>query len=90
MKYLIRFSKKGKESMFLLPKDTQSRIGKKLQYFMLAENPFFYAERLINRPNEYKFRVGNYRIIFTTKEVENVLILLVLRVGHRRDIYNKK
>jgi mRNA interferase RelE/StbE len=32
-----------------------------------------------------RIRVGNYRIIF---EVQNkVLVVLVLRVGHRRDVY---
>ena len=33
----------------------------------------------------HKIRVGNYRIIYEIHE--NVLIILVVKIGHRRDIY---
>ncbi|WP_236690203.1 type II toxin-antitoxin system RelE family toxin [Corynebacterium mustelae] len=34
---------------------------------------------------EYRIRVGSYRIIYDIQDQE--LIILVLRVGHRREIY---
>ena len=33
----------------------------------------------------YRIRVGDYRVIYTVKDEE--LIVLVLRVGHRREVY---
>ena len=34
----------------------------------------------------WRYRVGDYRII--TKIEDNILLIIVLRVGHRRQIYN--
>ena len=34
----------------------------------------------------WRYRVGDYRII--TKIEDNFLLIIVLRVGHRRQIYN--
>ena len=40
-----------------------------------------------SRFGEYwRYRVGDYRII--TKIEDNILLILVLRVGHRKQIYN--
>ncbi|MGA9111026.1 MAG: type II toxin-antitoxin system RelE family toxin [Smithella sp.] len=34
----------------------------------------------------WRYRVGDYRII--TKIEDNILLIIVLRVGHRKQIYN--
>ncbi|RTZ59711.1 MAG: hypothetical protein DSZ31_03460 [Gammaproteobacteria bacterium] len=33
----------------------------------------------------YRLRVGNYRVIY--KRDNDKLVILVIRIGHRRDIY---
>ena len=38
-------------------------------------------------PIKYRLRVGNYRVIFA--EHENEIIIVVVSVGHRREIYNR-
>ena len=35
--------------------------------------------------NVWRVRVGNYRIVYTIKD--DVVLVLVLRIGHRREIY---
>lgn len=51
------------------------------------EDPLKYAEKLIDSElGNYRFRVGDYRIIFDLEKDE----IVVLRVGHRREIYKKK
>lgn len=35
--------------------------------------------------NIWRVRVGDYRIVYTIKD--DLLLVLVLRVGHRREIY---
>ncbi|MEJ2369111.1 MAG: type II toxin-antitoxin system RelE/ParE family toxin [Acidobacteriota bacterium] len=35
----------------------------------------------------YRFRVGDYRVIYTLRDKE--CIILVLRIGHRREIYRR-
>ncbi len=36
----------------------------------------------------WRYRVGDYRVIAEVKQ--NVLTVLVLRVGHRRDVYKRR
>lgn len=35
--------------------------------------------------NIWRVRVGDYRIVYTIKD--DILLVLVLRLGHRREIY---
>jgi len=54
----------------------------------LAGNPRL--GRPLGTPSQrhlYRFRVGDYRVIYALGEQE--LIILVLRVGHRREIYRR-
>lgn len=63
----------------------RSRILKKLKFYALQENPLNFAKRLTNRRlGEYRFRVGNYRILFDFSENGNIKIL---KIGHRSEIY---
>jgi mRNA interferase RelE/StbE len=43
------------------------------------------ARKLTARPGWYRIRVGDYRIVYTIQDKEPVLLLLA--VGHRREIY---
>jgi mRNA interferase RelE/StbE len=44
------------------------------------------AVALSGRPG-YRVRVGDYRIIYTIQD--DVLLVVVVNLGHRRDIYQK-
>ncbi|MBC8501268.1 MAG: type II toxin-antitoxin system RelE/ParE family toxin [DPANN group archaeon] len=61
-----------------------SRIFKKLQE--TKKDPHHYFERL-TRKFLYKLRVGKYRIIADIKDKE--IVILILYIGHRRNIYKK-
>lgn len=43
------------------------------------------ARTLKDRPGDLRVRVGDYRIIYTIED--NVLRVIVVRVGRRRDVY---
>ena len=71
------------------------KIDKHTQFFILAwieknlvdcENPRQLGKGLTaNRSGEWRYRVGDYRII---AEIEDdKVIILVLTVGHRREVY---
>ncbi len=52
---------------------------------LLAEDPRPPASRpLIGSPG-YRVRVGDYRIIYTVQD--DVLLIVVVTLGHRRDVY---
>jgi len=46
------------------------------------------ATRLVGGAGEWRVRTGDYRIIYEIKE--NRLLVLVLNVGHRREIYQRR
>jgi mRNA interferase RelE/StbE len=52
----------------------------------LAENPRRVgAEKMSGFQNRYRFRVGDYRIIYEIYDA--VLLVLILAVGDRKEIY---
>jgi mRNA interferase RelE/StbE len=53
---------------------------------LLAENPRPPAAiQLVGGSGEWRVRTGDYRIIYEIRDEE--LLVLVLRMGHRREIY---
>jgi mRNA interferase RelE/StbE len=52
---------------------------------LLAEDPRPPASRPLRGRPGYRVRVGDYRIIYTIQE--NVLLIVVVALGHRRDVY---
>jgi mRNA interferase RelE/StbE len=43
------------------------------------------CEKLTGEQDRYRLRVGRYRIIYSTGDAE--LLVVVVRVGHRKDVY---
>jgi mRNA interferase RelE/StbE len=69
-----------------LPKNIQKRIIKKLDFFC-QKDPLKYADFLTDsRLGNYRFRIGDYRVIFDKKAQNSIL---VLAVGHRKQIYRR-
>lgn len=67
-----------------LPKDIQRRIVKKLDFYRLQYEPLKFAEPLTDlRLGSYRFRIGQYRVVFDVEDDK----ISVLLVGHRKDIY---
>jgi mRNA interferase RelE/StbE len=53
---------------------------------LLAENPRPPAAiQLVGGSGEWRVRTGDYRIIYEIHD--DLLVVLVLRMGHRRDVY---
>ena len=52
-----------------------------------CENPRIHGKGLTaNRTGQWRYRIGNYRLICEIKDEE--VLILILEVGHRREIYN--
>jgi mRNA interferase RelE/StbE len=52
---------------------------------LLAEDPRPPASRPLKGRVGYRVRVGYYRIIYTIQD--DVLLIVVVALGHRRDVY---
>ena len=81
--YEIVFSLKAKKHFFKLEKTVQERIISALERIRIRPEAFI--TKLVGDPG-YKLRVGDYRIIMDIDK--NKLLILVIKVGHRKNIYN--
>lgn len=54
---------------------------------MLAHDPRPPAARALQGRPGFRVRVGDYRIIYTV--VDNLLLVVVVTLGHRRDVYDR-
>jgi mRNA interferase RelE/StbE len=64
------------------------RIVKKVKEITDQENPLVYAKALTGHlQGLYRFRVGDYRIIFSINKDETITILIILKIAHRKEVY---
>jgi len=54
---------------------------------LLAEDPRPPAARALRGRPGLRVRVGDYRIVYTV--TDDVLLIVVVTVGHRRDVYDR-
>lgn len=83
--YRIDYAKSVDKDFRKLPKKIADRIAASID--KLAANPRPPGcVKLVGFDSEYRIRVGDYRIIYQIND--NVLVILVLEIGHRKDIYS--
>lgn len=87
--YKIIYTQKARQDLKSLDNQIYQRIIKKIYEYSLSNNPLSFAKRLQNSPlGTYRFRIGDYRAIFDLDENNNIKILLILTIGHRKEIYD--
>lgn len=85
-KYQILFRPAASRELRRLSKEVQIRIGRRID--LLAINPYSHDSlKMAGGDGERRVRVGDYRIIYLVQD--NLLIVTVTKLGHRRDIYDR-
>ena len=82
--YDVVLSPKADKQLDDLPISLQRRITQALEELEPNPRPPG-AIKLQGTDDLWRIRVGDYRIVYTIKDRE--LLVLVVRLGHRRDIY---
>lgn len=86
MAYKIKFEKRAFEDFSKLDGSVKKQIQKYINKLETREDPKTLGEQLQENLSAYwKFRVGDYRLVAEIKD--DVLIVLMLAIGHRRNIY---
>ena len=86
MKYRIEFKKSAAKVLKKLPKQDRRRIRDKIDSF--AENlPDPITTKMKGDNLFHRVRVGDYRIIYEIHE--DTLVILVLKIGHRKEVYRR-
>ena len=81
--YRISFSTESKKFLKKLDRITQLRITTAIEKLEINPRPSG-AKKLVGRSG-WRLRVGDYRVIYTIED--NILVVMVVRVGHRKEIY---
>ena len=84
MSWIWGFTKKSEKQFKKLDNQIKARSVEKLDFWCKTGSPMIFGESLHDfELGSYRFRIGDYRVTF---DVEDETIV-VLAVGHRRDIY---
>ena len=84
MKNRIEVKRSAAKALKKIPKPDQKRISEKIDN--LAENlPNPDTTKMKGNNPFHRIRVRDYRIIYEIQE--DVLVILIVKVGHRKDIY---
>ena len=84
MNYNLVYTRRAEKDIKKLDSSIKGRIGNAL--LKLQDNPLLYSEKLSDPAlGTYKFRIGDYRVIFDIEGTD----VVILRVGHRREIYKR-
>lgn len=80
--YQLVYTKRAVQDIDQLDRVVKKRLGKKLLKF--AKDPLTFAKKIHDpKLGSYRFRVGDYRVIFDLDGHK----IVILRIGHRREIY---
>lgn len=85
-KWVIVFKKSAFKEYKKLPKQYKQKINDVLE--ILQINPLseiLNTRKIQNTKNHYRVRLGHYRIIYFIQNRQ--LIIEIIRVGHRQDVY---
>lgn len=85
MSYKVTIKKSAQKEIKALPKNVIKRVLVKIK--QLADEPRpSGCRKIVGTEDTWRIRVGNYRIIYNV--FDDVLLIEVIAVKHRKDAYN--
>lgn len=83
--YHIEFRPGARRQFEKLPKDAKKRIAASIDALAAEPRPRRAVKMAGIGDDTYRIRTGDYRIIYSI--FDEMLIVLVIKVGHRKEIY---
>lgn len=89
MSYRIEFTSSSNKELSKLRKSIQPKRFKRIQETIeaLSADPRPPGSESVETTDYLRVRTGNYRIIYLVEE--EVLTVLIIRIGHRREVYRR-
>jgi mRNA interferase RelE/StbE len=81
--YNLLYSRSAAKDIKKLPAEIKLRLKVKLE--ALSESPIKLSKKLVNHPAQYRYRIGDYRVLFDIEE-QNIIIL---KIRNRREVYRR-
>ena len=86
MNYTIRIERSAQKSLARIPQPYQDRIIDAIRN--LATIPRPHGTRKLGGKDAWRIRVGDYRILYEIDDGQ--LDILIVTLGHRKEIYRKR
>jgi mRNA interferase RelE/StbE len=83
--YRVEFAPLARRQIKKLPREVQKRIIERVEELALSPRSAG-VTKLVSEENLYRVRIGEYRAVYQIRDRE--LIVLIVKVGHRREIYS--
>ena len=87
MRYSIEVTPRARRDMLKLPGHVSRRVEDAISALAHDPRPAG-ARKLTGQGDLYRVRVGDFRVIYAIQD--DVLLVLVVKVGHRRDVYRRR
>jgi mRNA interferase RelE/StbE len=83
-RYTVEIARRAVKSITALPRSEQQRVRAAIDLLAGEPRPPGCA-KLAGEDSVYRVRIGDYRILYEV--IDARLVVHVVRVGHRRDVY---
>ena len=82
-KYKVTIRKSAAKELEGIPPKDLGRIVKRIR--VLTANPRPQGSQKLSSKEQYRIRQGDYRIVYSIDD--NEMIIDIVKIGHRREIY---
>lgn len=86
MQYRLDYTSAARKEIERLDRSMQQRILSRIA--TLADDPRPRGSVKLAGEDAYRIRIGDYRVIYSIHD--NRLLVLVIDVGHRREVYRRR
>lgn len=86
--YKIEFTKSALKEFKKVSKKIRDKLLEALE--LLATNPYselIKSKKIRGAQNLFRIRIGDYRVVYEVQK--NILKIIVIKIGHRREVYRK-
>jgi mRNA interferase RelE/StbE len=84
--YQVEFTARALRDLAAVPETARRRLAPRIEALGQKPRPPG-SKRLAGDEDLYRLRVGDLRVLYEIRD--RVLVVLVVRIGHRRDVYRR-
>jgi mRNA interferase RelE/StbE len=84
VRYSVEFKPSAARQLSKLPRLEQVRIGHRIEALSVDPRPHG-VEKIKGAEDLFRIRVGDYRVVYAL--FDDRLLILIVKVGHRREVY---
>jgi len=83
-RYSVAISRTAERQLKRLPRADRERVARTVAKLAIDPRPAG-ARELTGYEDVFRVRTGRYRVIYSVEDTS--LVVLVLKIGHRKDVY---